>query len=189
MMQISKPPKLSFDGMSQVPALLGKAGPRESITCFVPSYYPRPQTIPSTYTRRGDWKLIRFHGDGPQRADRFELYNLAKDIGEVNNLATAEPALVKKLNAEMTAYLTRTEAVVPLPNSAYNPNAKAAPKQSIAPAVIFKARDKNQDGFLTLQEYIGNPKNRNVPVLTKRFNDWDRNKDSRVTLKEMKGTK
>jgi hypothetical protein len=107
----------------------------------------------------------------------------------VNNLATAEPALVKKLNAEMTAYLTRTEAVVPLPNSAYNPNAKAAPKQSIAPAVIFKARDKNQDGFLTLQEYIGNPKNRNVPVLTKRFNDWDRNKDSRVTLKEMKGTK
>ena len=58
-------------------------------------------------------------------------------------------------------------------------------KQAIDPAVLFKSRDKNQDGFLTLKEYIGNPKNRNVPVLTKRFNNWDRNKDSRVTLKEM----
>jgi len=189
MMQISKPANLSFDGMSQVPALLGKAGPRKSITCFVPSYYPKPQTIPSTYIRRGDWKLIRFHGDGPQRADRFELYHLAKDIGEANNLAAEEPALVKKLNAEMTAYLTRTEAVLPLPNPAYRPNAKPTAKQRNDPAMLFKSRDKNEDGFLTLQEFIGNPKGRNVPVLTKRFNDWDRNKDSRVTLKEMKGTK
>jgi len=188
MMQIPKPAKLTFDGMSQVPALLGKPGPRESITCFVPSYYSRPGTIPSTYIRRGDWKLIRFHGDGPQRADRFELYNLAMDIGETKDLAAAKPVLVEELNTEMSAYLARTEALLPLPNPAYNPDAKTAPKQAIDPAVLFKARDKNQDGFLTLKEYIGNPKNRNVPVLTKRFNSWDKNKDSRVTLKEMKGT-
>ena len=189
MMGISKPAKLTFDGMSQVPALLGKPGPRESFVCFVPSYFPKPGTIPSTYIRRGDWKLIRFHGDGPQRADRFELYNLATDIGEASNLAAAKPAVVKELDAEMSAYLERTEALLPLPNPAYNPNAKPAPKQAIDPAVLFKARDTNQDGFLTLKEYIGNPKNRNVPVLTKRFNGWDRNKDSRVTLNEMKGIK
>ena len=192
MMQIPKPAKLTFDGVSQVPALLGEPGPRESMVCFVPNYFPRPNTIPSTYIRRGDWKLIRFHGDGPRRADRFELYNLAADIGEAKDMAAARPALVKELNTEMTAYLTRTEALLPLPNPAYNPDAKPAskpaPKQGIAPAVLFKARDKNEDGFLTLKEYIGNPKNRNVPVLTKRFNGWDKNKDSRVTLKEMKGT-
>ena len=50
---------------------------------------------------------------------------------------------------------------------------------------IFQRRDMNQDGFLTLKEYIGNSKNHNVPALTKRFNSWDRDKDSRVTLKEM----
>ena len=104
-------------------------------------------------------------------------------------MAAEEPALVKKLNAEMTAYLTRTEAVLPLPNPAYRPNAKPTAKQRNDPTMLFKSRDKNEDGFLTLQEFIGNPKGRNVPVLTKRFNDWDRNKDSRVTLKEMKGTK
>tara|TARA_Y100000780_G_scaffold112563_1_gene101652 strand:+ start:296 stop:442 length:147 start_codon:yes stop_codon:yes gene_type:complete len=47
----------------------------------------------------------------------------------------------------------------------------------------------NQDGFLTLKEYIGNSKNRNVPALTKRFNNWDRNKDSRLTMEEMRKTK
>ena len=107
----------------------------------------------------------------------------------MNNRAAAEPALVKKLNGEMTAYLTRAEAVVPLPNPAYKPNTKPVPKQPIDPTVLFKNRDTDQDGFLTLKEYIGNPKNRNVPALTKRFNSWDRNKDSRVTLKEMKGMK
>lgn len=54
---------------------------------------------------------------------------------------------------------------------------------------IFQRRDMNQDGFLTLKEYIGNSKNRNVPALTKRFNNWDRNKDSRLTMEEMRKTK
>ena len=38
---------------------------------------------------------------------------------------------------------------------------------------------------MTLQEYIGNPENRNVPVLTKRFNQMDADNDSRLTLQEM----
>jgi hypothetical protein len=39
---------------------------------------------------------------------------------------------------------------------------------------------------MTLEEYIGNPDGRNVPALTKQFNQRDRNKDKRVTLEEMK---
>ena len=54
---------------------------------------------------------------------------------------------------------------------------------------IFQRRDMNQDGFLTLKEYIGNSKNRNVPALTKQINNWARNKDSRLTMEEMRKTK
>ena len=137
MMQIQKPQEVTFDGMSQVPALVGKPGPRKSIVCFVPNYYPRPGTIPSTYIRHGDWKLIRFHGDGPQRSDRFELYNLATDIGETRNLAGTKTALVKELNAEMSVYLKRTEALLPLPNPAYNPQVKPALKKPLDPAFFL----------------------------------------------------
>ncbi|PHR95340.1 MAG: N-acetylgalactosamine 6-sulfate sulfatase [Blastopirellula sp.] len=198
MMKIQKPANLQFDGVSQVPAILGKSGPRESVVCFVPCYFPKPNTIPSTYVRRGPWKLIRFHGDGeagPQQ-DRFELYNLDSDIGETKNLASDNPQLVKQLNAEITEYLNRVEATVPTPNSAYNPNAKATqkpmvkrPAKAINREAQFKQRDTNKDGFVTLKEFIGNPKNRNVPALTKQFELKDKDNDERLTLAELKGQK
>lgn len=199
MLQIDKPTGLSFDGVSQTAALRGKPGPRESLTCFVPHYYPKPGTIPSTYFRRGDWKLIRFHGDGPNGADRFELYNLADDIGETNNVDN--PKRVKEMNAEITAYLARTEALVPVPIPEYKPKAetaKPAPKKpttkvpsaaaqnSRTPEQFFKSRDQNEDGFVTLKEFIGDPTNRNVPALTKRFQGFDSNKDGNLTLEELK---
>jgi arylsulfatase A-like enzyme len=188
MMRIKKPEGVKLDGFNQVPALLGKAGPRTSICCFVPSYFSRPGTIPSTYLRRGDWKLIRFHGDGEKGADRFELYNLKKDIGETKNLAAIKPQLVKELNAEMDAYLLETEAIVPAANPAYDPDARPAPvRKPIDPEALFKRRDVNKDGFMTLKEYIGNPVGRNLPALTKQFNKRDANKDGKLTLAEMKG--
>jgi arylsulfatase A-like enzyme len=188
MLEIKKPEGLKFDGFNQVPALLGKAGPRTSICCFVPSYFSRPGTIPSTYLRRGDWKLIRFHGDGEKGADRFELYNLKKDIGETKNLAAIKPQLVEQLNAEMDAYLLETEAIVPAANPAYDPDARPAPvRKPIDPEALFKRRDVNKDGFMTLKEYIGNPVGRNLPALTKQFNKRDANKDGKLTLAEMKG--
>ena len=33
---------------------------------------------------------------------------------------------------------------------------------------FFKSRDRNGDGAITLEEFIGNPEGRNVPALTKR---------------------
>jgi len=172
-----------------VPALLGKGAPRESHFCFVPNYYPKPSTIPSTYVRRGDWKLIRFHGDGENGADRFELYNLAEDIGESNNVAETNPQLVKKLDEEISAYLKRTEAIVPVADSEKNTtSAKPNPvKKRPNPEGLFKRRDSNSDGFVTLQEFIGDPTNRNVLALKRQFKQRDTNKDSRLTLEEMKG--
>jgi arylsulfatase A-like enzyme len=193
MMRIEKPADVTFDGVSQVPSLLGQPGPRESVVCFVPNYFPQPNTIPSTSIRRGSWKLIRFHGDGLKQSDRFELYNLDEDIGESKNLAGTNPQLVERLNTEITQYLHRVEASIPMPNPGYDPTAKPTrqpkknnKKKRIDPTMLFKRRDTNNDGFVTLKEYIGNPKGRNVPALTRQFKQRDTNNDSRLTLDEMK---
>jgi arylsulfatase A-like enzyme len=192
MLQITQPADLCFDGVSQTAALHGQRGLRESLVCFVPNYFPQPETIPSTYVRQGGWKLIRFHGDGTDGADRFELYNLAQDIGESNNVAALHPDLVRQLDVKIENYLARTKAAVPVRNPAYDPKAKGQvdspkrPDKRPGPETIFQRRDANKDGFVTLQEYIGNPKNRNVPALTRQFKRKDVNDDSRLTLDEIK---
>ena len=50
---------------------------------------------------------------------------------------------------------------------------------------LFQLRDQNKDGIVTLEEFIGDPKNRNVPALTKRFKQLDSNKDEELSLDEL----
>ena len=54
---------------------------------------------------------------------------------------------------------------------------------------FFKNRDRNGDGGITLEEFIGNPKGRNVPALTKRFKQLDSNDDGRLELNELEAKK
>jgi arylsulfatase A-like enzyme len=77
------------------------------------------------WVRRGDWKLIRFFCDGPEQADRFELYNLKEDLGETKNLATEHPEKVKELDALISEHLKEINAVIPVKNPAYDSTAKA----------------------------------------------------------------
>ena len=70
--------------------------------------------IPYSAVRDGDWKLIRFHWK-----KGTELYNLAKDPGELTNVADKETEKVKALNAILDAKLKDTGAIMPI----VNPNA------------------------------------------------------------------
>ncbi len=54
------------------------------------------------------------------------------------------------------------------------------------PAQRFLRSDQNKDGFLSLEEFIGNPKDRDVPALTKRFKKLDSNDDGKLQLRELK---
>ena len=51
---------------------------------------------------------------------------------------------------------------------------------------FFKNRDRNEDGVITLEEYIGNPKGRNDSALTRRFKKIDSNGDGELLLQELK---
>ena len=77
-----------------------------------------------------------------------------------------------------------------LPNPAYNSDSKSKPQKTNSsrptPEEFLRRRDKNKDGSITLKEFIGNPKGRNVPALTKQFNRRDANKDAKLTLEELK---
>ncbi|USN99386.1 MAG: sulfatase [Phycisphaeraceae bacterium] len=64
-----------------------------------------PGIRPFTSIRRGDWKLIYFHA-----GRRFELYNLAADLGEASDLAAEDPDRVAELAGVMEAWIERTGA-------------------------------------------------------------------------------
>jgi arylsulfatase A-like enzyme len=108
-----------LDGVSQVPALRGAGAPRDTVYCFFPHYTPATGNRPGTWVRRGDWKLIRYHHDADDQADRFELYNLKDDLGETTNRAAQMPDKVRELNALIERHLRDTHALVPTANPAY----------------------------------------------------------------------
>lgn len=112
------------DGESIVPLLKGTGRPeREAIFCHFPHYVPATKNLPSTYVRKDDWKLIRFYGEGRDRSNAYELYNLRDDLGETDNLADRMPGKVKELDALITQHLEEINAIVPVANPKYNPRA------------------------------------------------------------------
>ena len=58
--------------------------------------------------RDGDWKLIEFFDD-----QHVELYNLAEDIGERQDLSKAQPKLVERLLQDLKRWRAETGAEVP----------------------------------------------------------------------------
>jgi len=112
-------PKLSEqhkDGVSIVPALKDPAATNHDR----PLYWHFPHWgnqggVPGSAVRLGDWKLIDW-----QWHRGTELYNLAKDPGERNNLAEENPEMVAKLRKILDGFHSDTDALMPFPN----PNAK-----------------------------------------------------------------
>lgn len=72
----------------------------------------------------GDLKLLHFYED-----NHDELYDLAIDIGERNDLAQHRPAETKRLRDRLDRYLKAVAAQMPTPNPDYDP-AQPAPKRN-----------------------------------------------------------
>jgi arylsulfatase A-like enzyme len=87
-------PQQHKDGMSLVPALRGGKLADRPLFWHYP-HYGNQGGSPYSAVRSGDWKLIVFHD--PRQG--IELYNLASDPGEKNDVAKDEPARVRELRA------------------------------------------------------------------------------------------
>jgi len=59
----------------------------------------------------GDWKAVR-----TRPGNKVELYNLANDIGEQNDLADKEPEVLAKMTELLTTARTDSD-VFPLPKT------------------------------------------------------------------------
>ena len=187
-LKISKPAGHIIDGESFLPVLeqRGTLKRKAYFTWF-------PHLVPAVSVRQGDFKLIRRFEPHTTYPDTVELYNLEDDIGETRNLAGNMQKKVNELQRLIDGFVKETGALYPRPNPAYNSKAESTPQKPNpsrpAPEQFLRRRDRNKDGKLTLEEYIGDPENRNVPALKRQFSRRDTNGDGKLTLEELKNTK
>ena len=154
--------------------------------------------------RKGDYKLWadvgRDHSPNwPALAAKLKdtnlsLFDLSKDVAETTDLRTQRPEVYASLKANLIDHITNINAGYPGDGISKGlQKEKVKPQENLNPAPkhrsqeqFFKNRDRNGDGNVTLEEYIGNPKGRNVPALTKRFKKIDSNGDGKLRLDELK---
>jgi arylsulfatase A-like enzyme len=112
------PPDQKLDGVDQSAALAGGTPARTQLFCHFPHGNADRDAVmdgfyAGSWVRDGNLKLIRFYARAEDGSDELELYDLAADPGERNNLAAAQPETAKRLNTLLQKYLVDTEAVIP----------------------------------------------------------------------------
>ena len=111
-----------LEGHSLVPVFAGKKIEREMLfwehegNCAI---------------RVGDWKLVRKGNQRVEKIENWELYDLAQDRSELNNLASKKPALVKKLAEQWEAFALHAHAKPwPVAKKKTPPRKPAKPRKS-----------------------------------------------------------
>ena len=107
----------AIDGISLTSLLRGGVLHRDALYWHYPHYSDQGGR-PAGAVRAGDYKLIEFYEGG-----RLELYNLAKDIRESNNLAERDPRRAAALREMLRKWRTSVDAAMPTPNPNYDPAA------------------------------------------------------------------
>ena len=95
----------------------------------MPLYDVRWAGTPCAAVRDGKYKLIEYFGDWfdldndaeYRTGNRLELYDLAQDIGERDNLASRQPQLAARMRDSLHRWIESCGAVVPGPNPHYDP--------------------------------------------------------------------
>jgi arylsulfatase A-like enzyme len=118
-------PNQHLDGLNLQPLLSDNATTlgREALFWHYPHYNDHPSSVPASVIRRGPWKLIEtFDPEG------VALYNLAEDLSETRNLATARTDLVKELRGRLDSWRRDVGAEMMRPNPDYDPQAPVPAK-------------------------------------------------------------
>ena len=107
-----------IDGISETALLRTGRGSRPSRTLYwhLP-HYTNQGSRPAGAVRDGDWKLVEHYDD-----DQVQLLNLASDIAETRNLASAEPARTAALREKLRAWRKAVDAQENRPNPTFNSN-------------------------------------------------------------------
>lgn len=131
---VEKPAGYKLDGKSIVPLLNGAHTiNRDALFWHFPAYLQSYEGMreesrdtifrsrPVSVIRKGDWKLLQFHEEWVLDGGRtnlpennaVELYNLADDIGETNNLAAIERDKRDELLDDLITWQKEIDAPIP----------------------------------------------------------------------------
>ena len=102
--------------MDLSPLLKGEksALPERDLFWHYPHYHTQGAT-PYSAIRSGDFRLIEYHWDG-----NIELYNLADDIGERNELSRKMPHKAFELKQKLQAWRQSVDAQMAVKNENYD---------------------------------------------------------------------
>jgi arylsulfatase A-like enzyme len=167
-----------LDGVNLLPHLLGleESPPHEALFWRSGSRHA---------ARVGEWKLVR----DPRGGGGDMLFNLAEDVGESNDLATAQS---EKLQELQEAYAAWDRQMVPakwVRQDSRNAELGGQLKSDDARRgsggarmrALFDRLDRDKDGFLSPEEY-----NANAAISARRpFAAIDNNKDGKLTYAEV----
>jgi arylsulfatase A-like enzyme len=103
-----------LDGVSLTKVLAGGAAPNRPLFWHFPNYTNQGGR-PAGAVREGDWKLVEQYEDGA-----VELFNLASDPGEKNNLAEKETTRAAELKSKLAAWRRSVGAQEPAANSEFD---------------------------------------------------------------------
>ncbi|MCF7957226.1 MAG: sulfatase [Phycisphaerae bacterium] len=98
----------AMDGISFVPLLKGKSGLSKDRPIFWHFPHTYGQT-PYSSVRKNDWKLIYHHAQ-----KKIELFNLADDISETQDLSKTKPRKVEVLAKILSDFLRQSGALMPI---------------------------------------------------------------------------
>lgn len=107
----------TIDGISLMPLLADPTTklPRNALHWHYPHYH---HDRPASSIRERDWKLIEYLDE----TGDVELYHLANDIGETNNLASERTGRVADLKQKLQRWRQDVVARMPYPNPHYDEN-------------------------------------------------------------------
>ncbi len=116
-------PKQHLDGISLKPLLDRSKNKlkREALFFHYPHYHHINSMGPSGAVRMGDYKLVIRYEDSST-----ELYNLAKDRGELTNLASQSSGLVNRMKKKFDQWISQTGSLMPTANLKYKGSKKTS---------------------------------------------------------------
>jgi arylsulfatase A-like enzyme len=103
-------PELHKEGVSFADLLKGETKPLHDALFWHFPHYGNHGSGPCSSVRVGDWKLIEWLED-----DSAELFNLATDLPEKNDVAAQHPKIVQQLRERLHAWRKETGANMPRP--------------------------------------------------------------------------
>ena len=110
----------NLDGVSLAGYLRGQEPDAAFLNRKLYFHYPHYRSsVPHSVMISGTSKVVHFY----ERPELPMLFDLSKDMGEVENIATEQPDTHRKLHDEMMAYLKQVGARLPKVNPGYDAEA------------------------------------------------------------------